>query len=114
MIIEINVHGVLLLFHFESVLSITNHEKQEKIENTTKYQKEQFSQLTNSKNLVKYDAVTPATTKQSASAEITKIREGACTGFLKATVIFELVEYNLHKQHNRNLFHFFEIIIVEV
>ena len=70
MIIEINVHGVLLLFHFESVLSITNHEKQEKIENTTKYQKEQFSQLTNSKNLVKYDAVTPARTKQSASGEI--------------------------------------------
>ena len=70
MIIEINVHGVLLLFHFESVLSITNHEKQEKIENTTKYQNEQFSQLTNSKNLVKYDTVTPARTKQSASGEI--------------------------------------------
>ena len=30
MIIEIKVHGVLLLFHFVSVLSITNHEKQEK------------------------------------------------------------------------------------
>ena len=44
-----------------------------KIENTTKYQNEQFSQLTNSKNLVKYDAVTPARTKQSASAEITKM-----------------------------------------
>ena len=85
-----------------------------KIEYTTKYQNEQFSQLTNSKNLVKYDAVTPARTKQSASAEITKIREGACTGFLKATVTFELVEYHLHKQHNRNLFHLVEIIIVEV
>ena len=68
MIIEIRVHGVLLLFHFVSVLSITNHEKQEKIEYRTKYQNEQFSQLTNSKNLVKYDAVTPARTKQSASA----------------------------------------------
>ena len=85
-----------------------------KIEYSTKYQNEQFSQLTNSKNLVKYDAVTPARTNQSALAEITKIREGACTGFLKATVIFELVEYNLHKQHNRNLFHFLGIIIVEV
>ena len=42
-----------------------------KIECTTKYQNEQFSQLTNSKNLVKYDAITPARTKQSASAEIT-------------------------------------------
>ena len=42
-----------------------------KIEYSTKYQNEQFSQLTNSKNLVKYDAVTPARTKQSASAEIT-------------------------------------------
>ena len=72
-IIEIKVHGVLLLFHFVSVLSITNHEKQEKIEYTTKYQNEQFSQLTNSKNLVKYDAVTPARTKQSASGEITKM-----------------------------------------
>ena len=70
-IIEIKVHGVLLLFHFVSVLSITNHEKQEKIEYTTKYQNEQFSQLTNSKNLVKYDAVTPARTNQSALAEIT-------------------------------------------
>ena len=40
-----------------------------KIECTTKYQNEQ--QLTNSKNLVKYDAITPARTKQSASAEIT-------------------------------------------
>ena len=68
MISEIKVHGILLLFHFVSVLSITNHEKQEY---TTKYQNEQFSQLTNSKNLVKYDAVTPARTKQSASAEIT-------------------------------------------
>ena len=113
MISEIKVHGILLLFHFVSVLSITNHEKQEKIEYTTKYQNEQFSQLTNSKNLVKYDAVTPARTNQSALAEITKIREGACTGFLKATVTFELVEYHLHKQHNRNLFHFVEIIIVE-
>ena len=72
MIIEIKVLGVLLLFHFVSVLSITNHEKQEKIE-YTKYQNEQFSQLTNSKNLVKYDAVTPARTKQSASGEITKM-----------------------------------------
>ena len=71
MIIEIKVHGVLLLFRFVSVLSITNHEKQEKIEYTTKYQNEQFSQLTNSKNLVKYDAVTPARTNQSALAEIT-------------------------------------------
>ena len=71
MISEIKVHGILLLFHFVSVLSITNHEKQEKIEYTTKYQNEQFSQLTNSKNLVKYDAVTPARTKQSASEEIT-------------------------------------------
>ena len=71
MIIEIRVHGVLLLFHFVSVLSITNHEKQEKIEYTTKYQNEQFSQLNNSKNLVKYDAVTPARTRQSASAETT-------------------------------------------
>ena len=70
-IIEIKVHGVLLLFHFVSVLSITNHEKQEKIEYTTKHQNEQFSQLTNSKNLVKYDAVTPARTNQSALAEIT-------------------------------------------
>ena len=70
MIIEIKVHGVLLLFHFVSILSITNHEKQEKIEYTTKYQNEQFSQLTNSKNLVKYDAVTPARTKQSVSGEI--------------------------------------------
>ena len=70
MIIEIKVHGVLLLFRFVSVLSITNHEKQEKIEYTTKYQNEQFSQLTNSKNLVKYDAVTPARTKQSVSGEI--------------------------------------------
>ena len=69
-IIEIKVHVVLLLFHFVSVLSITNHEKQEKIEYTTKYQNEQFSQLTNSKNLVKYDAVTPARTNQSALAEI--------------------------------------------
>jgi len=85
-----------------------------KIEYTTKYQNEQFFQLTNSKNLVKYDAVTPARTKQAASAEITRIREGACTGLLKATVIFELVEYHLHKQHNRNLSHFVEIIIVEV
>ena len=108
MIIEIKVHGVLLLFHFVSVPYITNHEKQgKKKEYTTKYQNEQFSQLTNSKNLVKYDAVTPARTKQSASAEITKIREGACTGFLKATVTFDLGEYHLHKQHNRNLFHFF-------
>ena len=41
-----------------------------KIEYTTKYQNEQFSQLTNSKNLVKYDAVTPARTKQSVSGEI--------------------------------------------
>ena len=71
MIIEIKVHGVLLLLRFVSVLSITNHEKQGKIEYTTKYQNEQFSQLTNSNNLVKYDAVTPARTKQSASAEIT-------------------------------------------
>ena len=71
MIIEIKVHGVLLLFRFVSVLSITNHEKQEKIEYTTKYQNEQFSQLTNSKNLVKYDAVTPARTNQSSLAEIT-------------------------------------------
>ena len=71
MIIEIKVHEVLLLFPFVSVLSITNHEKQEKIEYTLKYQTEQFSQLTNSKNLVKYDAVTPARTKQSSSAEIT-------------------------------------------
>ena len=70
MISEIKVHGTLLLFHFVSVLSITNHEKQEKIEYTTKYQNEQFSQLTNSKNLVKYDAVTPARTKQSVSGEI--------------------------------------------
>ena len=70
-IIEIKVHGVLLLFHFVSVLSITNHEKQEKIEYTTKHQNEQFSQLTNSKNLVKHDAVTPARTNQSALAEIT-------------------------------------------
>ena len=69
-IIEIKVHVVLLLFHFVSVLSITNHEKQEKIEYTTKYQNELFSQLTNSKNLVKYDAVTPARTNQSALAEI--------------------------------------------
>ena len=71
MIIEIQERGVLLLFYFVSVRSITNHEKQEKIEYTTKHQNEQFSQLTNSKNLVKYDAVTPARTKQSASAEIT-------------------------------------------
>ena len=70
MISEIKVHGILLLFLFVSVLSITNHEKQEKIEYTTKYQNEQFSQLTNSKNLVKYDAVTPARTKQSVSGEI--------------------------------------------
>ena len=70
MIIEIKVHGVLLLFRFVSVLSITNHEKQEKIEYTTKYQNEQFSQLTNSNNLVKDDAVTPARTKQSVSGEI--------------------------------------------
>ena len=70
MISEIKVHVILLLFHFVSVLSITNHEKQEKIEYTTKYQNEQFSQLTNSKNLVKYDAVTPARTKQSVSGEI--------------------------------------------
>ena len=70
MIIEIKVHGVLLLLRFVSVLSITNHEKQDKIEYTTKYQNEQFSQLTNSKNLVKYDAVTPARTKQSVSGEI--------------------------------------------
>ena len=70
MISEIKVHGILLLFHFVSVLSITNHEKQEKIEYTTKYQNEQFCQLTNSKNLVKYDAVTPARTKQSVSGEI--------------------------------------------
>ena len=69
-IIEIKVHVVLLLFHFVSALSITNHEKQEKIEYTTKYQNELFSQLTNSKNLVKYDAVTPARTNQSALAEI--------------------------------------------
>ena len=72
MIIEIKVHGVLLLFHFVSVPYITNHEKQgKKKEYTTKYQNEQFSQLTNSKNLVKYDAITPARTKQSASAEKT-------------------------------------------
>ena len=71
MISEIKVHGILLLFHFVSVLSITNHEKQEKIEYTTKYQNEQFSQLTNSNNLVKDDAVTPSRTKQSASAETT-------------------------------------------
>ena len=79
MIIEIKVHGVLLLFHFVSVPSITNHEKQgKKKEYTTKYQNEQFSQLTNSKNLVKYDAVTPARTKQSASAEITKMMKRRC------------------------------------
>ena len=71
MIIEIKVQRVLLLFHFVPVLSITNHEKQEKIEYTIKYQTEQFSQLTNSKNLVEYDAVTPARTKHSESAEIT-------------------------------------------
>ena len=71
MIIEIQERGVLLLFYFVSVRFIRNHEKQEKIEYTTKHQNEQFSQLTNSKNLVKYDAVTPARTKQSASAEIT-------------------------------------------
>ena len=53
MIIEIQEHGVLLLFYFVSVRSITNHEKQEKIEYKTKHQNEQFSQLTNSKNLVK-------------------------------------------------------------
>ena len=64
-------HGVLLLFHFVSVPYITNHEKQEKKEYTTKYQNEQFSQLTNGKNLVKYDAIAPARTKQSASAETT-------------------------------------------
>ena len=69
MIIEIKVHGVLLFFHFVSVLRTMKNKK--KIEYTTKYQNEQFSQLTNSKNLVKYDAVTPARTKQSASAEIT-------------------------------------------
>ena len=94
------------MFHFVSVPYITNHKNKKKKDYTTKYQNEQFSQLTNSKNLVKYDAVTPARTNQSALAEITKIREGACTGFLKATVTFELVEYRLHKQHNRNLFHF--------
>ena len=44
--------------------------KKEKIVYTTKYQHEQFSQLTNSKNLVKYDAVTPARKNQSALAEI--------------------------------------------
>ena len=73
MIIEIKVHGVLLLFHFVSVLSklLRTVKNKKKIEYTTKYQNEQFSQLTNSKNLVKYDAVTPARTKQSASAEIT-------------------------------------------
>ena len=73
MIIEIKVHGVLLLFHFVSVLSklLRTVKNKKKIEYTTKYQNEQFSQLTNSKNLVKYDAITPARTKQSASAEIT-------------------------------------------
>ena len=73
MVTEIKVHGVLLLFHFVSVLSITNHEKQEKKNRVhTKNQNEQFShQLTNSKNLVKYDAVTPPRTNQSALAEIT-------------------------------------------
>ena len=101
------------MFHFVSVPSITNHEKQEKNRVHNKISERTISQLTNSKNLVKYDAVTPARTNQSALAEITKIREGACTGFLKATVTFELVEYHLHKQHNRNLFHFVEIIIVE-
>ena len=53
MIIEIRIHGDLLLFHFVSVLSITNREKQEKIEYTIKYQIEQFSPLANSKNFVK-------------------------------------------------------------
>ena len=45
----------------------------EKYSTQKKYENEQFSQLTNSKNLVKYDAVTPARTKQSASSEITKM-----------------------------------------
>ena len=53
MIIEIRIDGVLLLLHFVSVLSITNHEKQEKIDYTIKYHIEQFSPLTNGKNLVK-------------------------------------------------------------
>ena len=43
----------------------------EKYSTQKKYENEQFSQLTNSKNLVKYDAVTPARTNQSALAEIT-------------------------------------------
>ena len=42
----------------------------EKYSTQKKYENEQFSQLTNSKNLVKYDAVTPARTKQSVSGEI--------------------------------------------
>ena len=71
MIIDIKVHGVLLLFHFVSVYLLRTMKNKNKIECTTKYQNEQFSQLTNSKNLVKYDAITPARTKQSASAEIT-------------------------------------------
>ena len=41
-IIEIRVREVLLLFHFVSALSITNHQKQEKIEYTIKYQTEHF------------------------------------------------------------------------
>ena len=43
----------------------------EKYSTQKKYENEQFSQLTNSKNLVKHDAVTPARTNQSALAEIT-------------------------------------------
>ena len=56
---------ILYLFYLLRTMKNKN-----KIGCTTKYQNEQFSQLTNSKNLVKYDAVTPARTNQSALAEI--------------------------------------------
>ena len=57
---------ILYLFYL-----LRTMKNKEKYSTQKKYENEQFSQLTNSKNLVKYDAVTPARTKQSASAEIT-------------------------------------------
>ena len=70
MVTEIKVHEfcfcfILYLFYLSRTMK-----NKKKIKYTTKYQNEQFSQFTNSKNLVKYDAVTPARTNQSALAEI--------------------------------------------
>ena len=57
---------ILYLFYL-----LRTMKNKEKYSTQKKYENEQFSQLTNSKNLVKYDAVTPARTNQSALAEIT-------------------------------------------